>query len=76
MRRTVLLLTVTGFLQACATAPSAPPVVQTCPTIPMLELDVPERAFQEEMRLFLQGTLPTQPGLKPPSNGAWPSTTK
>lgn len=44
--------------------------------VSMLELDVPERAFQEEMRNFLQGLLPTQPGLKPPSSSAWPSTTK
>lgn len=67
---TVLLLT------ACAIAPKPVQVLEVCPKVPPLELDVPERAFQEEMRNFLQGLLPTQPGLKPPSSSAWPSTTK
>lgn len=62
MRRTVLLLTVTGFLQACATAPSAPPVVQTCPTVPPLVLDAPGRNWLGQMQSFLSGTLPTQSG--------------
>lgn len=76
MRRTVLLLTVTGFLQACATAPKPVQVLEVCPKVPPLELDVPERDFQGEMANFLRGLLPTQPGLKPPSSNVWSSTTK
>lgn len=66
MRRTVLLLTVTGFLQACASAPSAPPVVQTCPKVPPLGLDAPERDFQGMMQSFLSGMLPKLPESKQP----------
>ena len=61
MRRTVLLLTVTGFLQACATVPQPVQVMQVCPKVPPLELEVPERNFQELMQNFLSGTLPKLP---------------
>ena len=61
---TLLLLT------GCATAPRPVQVMEVCPRVPILELDVPERNFLGQMRDFLQGTLPTQPGLKLPSTPA------
>ena len=68
---TLLLLT------ACATAPKPEVrVIQVCPRVPLLELDAPERDWQGQMQLFLQGLLPTQPGLKLPSKPANGLTTK
>ena len=67
---TVLLLT------ACATAPKPVQVMEVCPRVPLLELDAPERDWQGQMQLFLQGLLPTQPGLKLPSKPANGLTTK
>ena len=52
---TLLLLT------GCATAPRPVQVMEVCPRVPHLELDAPERDWQWEMRLFLQGLLPMQP---------------
>ena len=77
MRRTVLLLTVTGFLQACATATSAPPVVQTCPTVPLLELHLPpapDGSYTETMLKFLSGSLPKPTSYELPSSGVRLST--
>lgn len=68
-----LLLTVTACLTACATAPSAPPVVQTCPTVPPLELQLPpapEPSYTEMMRQFLSGLLPKPTSYELPSSGA------
>ena len=73
MRRTVLLLTVTGFLQACASAPGAQPVVQTCPTVPPLDLSLPpapEPSYTEMMRRFLSGSLPKPTSYELPSSTA------
>lgn len=73
MRSTALLLTVTGFLTACATAPSAPPVVQTCPTVPPLDLSLPpapEPSYTEMMRRFLSGSLPKPTSYELPSGTA------
>lgn len=70
------LLSLPLILTGCATAPKPAQVLEVCPKVPLLELDVPARDFQHEMRLFLQGYLPTQPGLKPPSTLASPLTMK
>ena len=64
MRKLALLLTTTLLLTACATAPQPVQVIQECPKVPPLELEVPERNFQEMMQLFLSGTLPKPPELK------------
>ena len=62
MRRAVLLLTVTGFLQACATAPQPVQVIQACPKVPPLELqiepDALEHTFLDRIATFLSGKLP------------------
>ena len=66
-------LIVTAWLTACATAPSAPPVVQTCPIPPALELDLPPApvpSYTEMMRSFLSGSLPTPTDYAPPSSTA------
>ena len=76
MKSTALLLSATVLLASCATAPKPVQVLEVCPKVPPLELDVPERDFQGEMANFLRGLLPMQPGLKPPSSNVWPSTTK
>ena len=48
-------------LTACTTVPKPVPVLQVCPTVPLLELDAPARDWQSEMASFLRGTLPTPP---------------
>lgn len=76
MRSLASIVIMLPLLTACATAPKPVQVIQACPKVPLLELDAPARDWQQEMRLFLQGSLPTQPGLKPPSMPASPRTTK
>lgn len=54
---TLLLLT------ACASAPTVQPkVLQVCPKVPALELNLPpdalDRSFTDRMASFLQGRLP------------------
>ena len=66
MRKLALLLTTTLLLTACATAPQPVQVIQACPKVPSLELDVPERDFQGLMQNFLSGTLPKPPEPKQP----------
>lgn len=56
---TLLLLT------ACASAPTVQPkVLQVCPKVPALELNLPadalDRSFTDRMANFLQGKLPEQ----------------
>ena len=66
-------LIVTAWLTACASAPSAPPVVQTCPIPPALELDLPPApvpSYTEMMRKFLSGSLPTPISYGLPSSTA------
>lgn len=66
-------LIVTAWLTSCATAPSAPPVAQTCPVPPPLELDLPPapaQGYTETMRKFLSGSLPTPTDYALPSNTA------
>lgn len=66
-------LIVTAWLTACATAPSAPPVVQTCPTVPPLDLSLPpapEPSYTEMMRRFLSGSLPKPTSYELPSGTA------
>ena len=66
MRKLALLLTTTLLLTACATAPQPVQVMQACPKVPPLELDVQELDFQELMQNFLSGTLPKPPESKQP----------
>lgn len=64
-------LIVTAWLTACATVPSVPPVAQTCPIPPALELDLPPapaRSYTEMMESFLRGSLPTPTDYALPSN--------
>ena len=70
MKQTVWLVSTLLILTGCATAQKPVPVLGVCPRVPALELDVPERDWRGQMQLFLQGTLTTQPGLKPPSVSA------
>jgi hypothetical protein len=49
-------------LTACTSVPTVQPkVLQVCPKVPMLELDLPpgvlEHSFTNRMQLFLQGKL-------------------
>ena len=66
-------LIVIAWLTACATAPSAPPVAQTCPTVPPLDLSLPpapEPSYTETMRRFLAGSLPKPTSYELPSGTA------
>jgi hypothetical protein len=51
-------------------------VLEVCPKVPPLVLDVPERDFLGEMQSFLQGTLPTQPAPEKHSTSASDSMKK
>ncbi len=73
MKSTVLCVSTLALLTACATGPKPVQVLAVCPRVPPLELDVPERDYLQEMQHFLQGLLPTQPGLKQPSPSVWPT---
>lgn len=70
MRSTALLLSTAVLLTACASAPTPVQVMEVCPRVPPLELDAPVRDWQGQMRLFLQGTLPTPPDYSLPSTSA------
>ena len=75
MKSVVLSALMLILLTACATAPKPAPVLEACPRIPPLVLpDAPERDWLGQMQLFLQGSLPTQPGLRLPSTPASPPT--
>jgi hypothetical protein len=63
------------LLTASATGQIAPPPKAVpCPVPPALVVEQPERNWLGQMENFLQGTLPTQPGLKLPSTNASSST--
>lgn len=64
------------LLTACATAPRPVQILEACPRVPYLELDVPELAWQDWMQSFLQGTPLPLPDSKPLSTPALPPTTK
>ena len=76
MKFVALLVSMPLLLTACATGQKPVQVIQVCPRVPPLELDAPERDYLDQMRVFLSGSLPTQPGLKPPSSSAERSTPK
>ena len=61
MKKLALLLTMTGLLLGCATGQKPVPVLEVCPRVPPLELDVPARDWQGQMASFLAGTLPMPP---------------
>ena len=62
MRKLALLLTTTLLLTACATAPQPVQVIQACPKVPPLELqiepDALEHTFLDRIATFLSGRLP------------------
>lgn len=62
MKLTALAVSTVLLLTACATAPKPVQVMQACPTIPALELSLPqdalEQGFLDRMQDFLQGRLP------------------
>ena len=63
MKSTALLLSTLLLLTACATVPTAPPtVLEVCPKVPTLELDLPpdalEQSFTNRIANFLRGKLP------------------
>ena len=51
-------------LTACTTVPKPVQVMEVCPAVPMLELDLPPdaqgRSFLDRMQRFLSGSLETQ----------------
>lgn len=61
MKSIALSATTLLLLTACASAPSAPQVLQICPKIPLLELNLPpgalDHSFTDRMGSFLQGRL-------------------
>lgn len=61
---TLLLLT------ACATAPTVQ-IMEVCPRVPALELNLPDGALEHDfigtMQQLLQGNLPSQPNYRLPS---------
>ena len=61
MKSIALSATTLLLLTACASVPSAPTVLQICPKIPLLELNLPpdalEHSFTDRMGSFLQGRL-------------------
>ena len=65
MKSIALFLGTTLILSGCATAPTAPKVLQSCPKIPQLELSLPmgalEHNFFDRMQNFLSGKLPSPP---------------
>lgn len=69
----LLCASIIVWLPGCASAPSAPPVVQTCPKVPPLDLSLPPapaRSYTEMMESFLRGSLPTPTDYALPSNTA------
>jgi len=76
MKRNAWLLSMLLILTGCASGPKNVQVMEVCPKVPPLELDVPERDFQGEMRSFLSGTLPTPPDYSLPLSTVKLPTTK
>lgn len=64
MKNAALLISTSALLLGCATGPSVQ-VMQTCPRVPPLILDLPQDAlehnFIEMMQQLLSGKLPLQP---------------
>ena len=79
MKRNVWLLSISVILTGCATAPTVT-VLESCPILPPLELDLPpdalERSFSERIRQFLSGSLETPISYGLPSDSVKLSTTK
>ena len=57
MKLFVLPMITLLLLSACKTAPKPVPVIQVCPKVPALELDVPDRDWLGSMQNFLRGTV-------------------
>ena len=62
MRLAASIVIMLPLLTACATAPRPVQVMEVCPRIPVLELQIKQEAldssFLERMQLFLSGKLP------------------
>lgn len=62
MRKTVLLLPIAALLTGCASAPRPVQVLEVCPKVPPLELqiesDALEHTFLDRIATFLSGRLP------------------
>ena len=62
MRLAASIVIMLPLLTACATAPRPVQVMEVCPRIPALELNIPSDAldssFLDRMRHFLSGKLP------------------
>ena len=74
MKFNALLMCMLLTLSGCGSAPKPVQMLEACPKVPPLELDVPERAWQDQMRAFLAGTLPMQPDYSLRSTSAGAST--
>lgn len=74
MKTAALLLFMSLSLLGCATGPTPVQVLEVCPKVPPLALDVPARAWQQEMRDFLRGMPRTPPDYSLRSMGAALST--
>jgi hypothetical protein len=65
MNRIVCLSCTSLLLVGCQTVPTAPKILEACPRIPALELDMPmgalEHNFFDRMQNFLSGKLPSPP---------------
>ena len=64
------------LLMGCATGPTVR-VVEVCPRVPTLELDLPDGALEHDfigtMQQLLQGSLPLRPSYSLPSGPALPT---
>lgn len=75
MSRFVLsAIALTWLLTGCETVPKEPPPLPPRLVVPPLVLEYPERNWQEEMQLFLRGTVPTPLDYKLPSKPVKPGT--
>ena len=72
MKKTASLLASLTILSGCASVQPVP----VCPEIPPLTVRVPlGESFQQQMRLFLQGSLPEPTNSEPVSPPAMPTPT-
>ena len=78
MRSAALLLTTAALLTGCASAPRPVQVLEVCPKVPPLELqiesDALEHTFLDRIAAFLSGRLPEPPSFRPNYELAAPGT--
>jgi len=77
MKSIVLCASTLLLLMGCATGPKPVQVIQSCPRVPTLELDLPDGALEHDfigtMQQLLQGSLPLRPSYSLPSRPALPT---